>query len=506
MTMTLVELPWLDVLTWMSAAMAVVSSVRFLFPAIANGPWQWQSIGLHEFWKPFPPEETVRKMRTTQQICQNVLEDFFQSAGIGTVFFGEDLRLKGMNSHARVLLGNPAGFETGRFLTEVVPDSLVSVVLDCWQDKVNARTFDDVVLTSGQVERRVAGYAVLLHDGIGEYYGAALFLLQRSPIQFSGRRPGVTPVQQGMEIDRYKHLASIGIQAAAMAHEIKNPLVAMKTFAELLPVKYDDAEFRNEFSKIALNQVRRIESILNDLLDYARPKRPVLVQANPMDILQEAMDILSAQMGEHQVRVKQAGQVLPPAAQADSGARPPVFFVDIEQMRRVFLNVLLNAMEAMPKGGELCIESVLVPGDLRPHDLLYGKLEICVADTGPGIAPRDLERIFEPFYTTKKKGSGLGLAIAKRIMEDHGGSIEFKSGKEGTRCCLSLPIWRENEENMLKERMETGRLWVEESGRVPARKERKQTAKTDGRQGTLARTVPGGPAPAPGARSARAGG
>ncbi len=428
----LASLHWSDLVLLLTGTMAAISCVRFFFPGLVAIPFRWSLVGLHKPWESFPLLEGVLAHNRSGEVYDNLMEDFLQETGIGILFFGEDLLLRGLNGAARRFLGTSRDIWAGESATDFLPKELAAIVVECGRDKLHASTGSKSVTLRGVTREQVSGHAILLHDKTGDFYGVALFLLRAAGARPSsaGAREQELPLNE--EIDRMKQLASIGLHAAGMAHEIKNPLVALKTFSELLPSKYDDPEFREHFSKLALNQIRRIDSIVNDVLDYARPKPPEFELANPMEILQEALGILAMQISENKISVREL-----------DAAKCPCLWVDGEQMRRVFLNVLLNAVEAMPKGGDLTIASVshVQPG--RSGMPSAGYLEITIVDSGHGISPKDLERVFEPFYSTKKKGSGLGLAISKRVVEDHGGSIEFKNGKKGTLCVITLPVLEE---------------------------------------------------------------
>ncbi len=399
------SLPMMQMLLGVSVIMASVSTLRFLFPAFADKPLGWS---FHNPWAVFPPVEQLSAQDRSQEVYQSLVDGFFQDSGVGVLFFGEDLRLRGLNYQAKAMLPAISSRPIGALVTDVLPQHQASAALECWQDKFNTSF-------SG-------GQSVLLRDKAGESYGIAIFLMPAEKESGDIDAPELLA-----DIGRYKQLASVGMHSAGMAHEIKNPLVALKTFAELLPTRYDDPEFRNTFSKLALHQIRRIDGIVNDLLDYAKPKKPVLLPGKLLHLLDEALDMLAPQMQEKKVRLERL----------DVKEIPDVL-MDAEQMRRVFLNILLNALEAMPDGGVLTVTSA------HKSSRAAGEIaELCVADTGPGISEEDMDRIFEPFYTTKKKGSGLGLAISKRIVEDHGGLIRFTSRAEGTHCVIELPCWQE---------------------------------------------------------------
>ena len=440
---TLAFFPCIQIIYGLLGVLAVLSCVRLLFPGLKESSPTIDAMRFHRLWPTNPEEKSPRTYQKAQEISQDLMEEFLNEEGIGVLFFGVDTHLKGVNSHARLLLGLCHRDDIGKTAKDILPQELSDALLNCWQEELNVHVPLLELPSIGSLTRDVSAQVILLRDKMEEAYGIAVFLLPQMNMPNG---------ESASQESRYRQLALLGTHAASMVHEIKNPLVALKTFAELLPAKYNDPEFRDDFSKIALNQIRRIDTIVNDLLDYAKPKKPILVAGNPIKALEEAMDVLAVQMRENKIRVRRV---------AFKGV--PQVRLDGEQLRRVFINVLLNAVEAMPKGGNLAITSRYkaqtgktgVPGervrgfgnDLAARnqaddDGHNGVIEICVADTGPGISMEDLNHIFEPFYSTKKKGSGLGLTISKRILEDHGGQIVFRSGKSGTVCVITLPAWQ----------------------------------------------------------------
>ena len=226
-------------------------------------------------------------------------------------------------------------------------------------------------------------------------------------------------------IRRADRLASLGTLTAGLAHEIRNPLTAIKTLTQLLPERLEDEEFRNEFLHIASGEVDRISSLVNELLEFARPSDPKfqLEEINP--ILDGMILLISTESKKKKIEiVKGYLQDLPPVS------------IDREQMKQVFLNILLNAIEATPVNGRVTVKtrSFLKPGG-DPY------LQVEIADNGSGIPGEFLEDIFNPFFTTKPKGSGLGLSISNQIIQDHAGYIHVESEvNRGSSFFINLPL------------------------------------------------------------------
>jgi len=226
-------------------------------------------------------------------------------------------------------------------------------------------------------------------------------------------------------IRRADRLASLGTLTAGLAHEIRNPLVAIKTLTQLLPERLHDEEFRSHFLNIAAGEVDRISHLVNELLDFARPSIPKLEFEDVNNILDGMILLVSTESKKKNVHIeKQYAPDLPSVK------------VDREQIKQVFLNILLNAIEATPENGKITVKthSFLKPG-MEPY------VQVEFKDTGCGIPQEYLEEIFNPFYTTKTTGSGLGLSISNQIVRDHKGYIDVESQKDnGTSFFINLPV------------------------------------------------------------------
>lgn len=227
---------------------------------------------------------------------------------------------------------------------------------------------------------------------------------------------------------RADRLSSLGLLTAGLAHEIRNPLVAIRTFTQLLPERYDDADFRDGFQGLALKEVDRICGLINDLLSFARPSKPTVAPENINDVVDNIARILDTQAKEKNVEVvRRFGDDLPNV------------WIDREQMKQVFMNLILNAIQAMKDGGSVEISSRL--SAKSDTEVIREYVQVEVRDTGVGIPPENLEQIFDPFFTSKDEGSGLGLAVSHQIVREHGGFLTVNStvGK-GTSFFVHVPV------------------------------------------------------------------
>ena len=239
-----------------------------------------------------------------------------------------------------------------------------------------------------------------------------------------------------LQIRRSDRLASLGTLSAGMAHEIKNPLVSIKTFAQLLPERYHETDFRETFSGLIVHEIDRIDSLVNQLLRFARPAKPLLRPMHVHEVLEKTFRLVQHRLYQKEIKLTQTLEASLDTIRADS-----------DQMEQVFLNFFLNAMDAMKRGGELTVETEIRRGNslvtpLLPEDEERREaLRISIRDTGEGIKKEDIGRVFDPFFTTKDFGTGLGLSVVHGIIEEHGGQIEVESEvHKGTAFHIFLPL------------------------------------------------------------------
>ena len=225
--------------------------------------------------------------------------------------------------------------------------------------------------------------------------------------------------QVGDFVRSREHLASLGELSAGVAHEIRNPLAAIEGFAGLLARKLPARDPRREHAQDILDEVRVLNQFLTDFLDYARPAPPRLEEVPLKEALASAWALAFPKGLARRFRLKAQG-LEGAVARADPG-----------QLKRVLINLLANAREAMPKGGPVRVGAARVDGSWR----------LWVQDQGRGIAPADMLKLFTPFHTTKPMGTGLGLAIADKIMKAMGGGIEAESQPgRGAKFILRFPV------------------------------------------------------------------
>ncbi|MCK4591302.1 MAG: GAF domain-containing protein [Candidatus Latescibacteria bacterium] len=254
----------------------------------------------------------------------------------------------------------------------------------------------------------------LLQDAQGRDSGAIMVFSDLSQIK-----------KLEQERNRAERLATVGRLAADLAHEIKTPLVAIKTFAELLPEKFTDSDFQKNFLKVATKEIDRIDSLVSQLSNLARHPPLQYVSLDLNSLLEEVLTLLSGQIEEQGIRLVEAYSEYFPSLQGDRN-----------QLKQLFLNLFQNSIEAMPQGGRLTISTL--SENEGPENGKY--LEIKISDTGPGISDENLRRVFDPFFTTKERGTGLGLSICHRIVGDHKGSIGLENNKDGSGVIATVRL------------------------------------------------------------------
>ena len=216
---------------------------------------------------------------------------------------------------------------------------------------------------------------------------------------------GVNDLQENLR--RLDRLANLGLVSAGLAHEIKNGLVAIKTFVEILLEKGEDAEM----AEVVRRELKRIDGLATQMLRLSAPKSGTLTKVQIHDLLAHSLRLLEHQMTGRMILLKR-----------DYRATPDTVRGDESQLQQAFMNLVLNGLEAIGSNGELTVSTEFFHDAEGRHGL-----KIFFADSGPGIAEENLSRLFEPFFTTKKNGTGLGLAISRRVAENHQGTIEVVS-------------------------------------------------------------------------------
>jgi signal transduction histidine kinase len=226
---------------------------------------------------------------------------------------------------------------------------------------------------------------------------------------------------------RTEKFAAMGEMAANIAHEIRNPLGSIQLFASLLLKNSPQKKDRERVVQI-ISSVKNVDNKISNLLMFTRKQSPKMKKIDLHDILSEVLDFSR--------QIMEQGDIAVSVKYADARA---CIDGDAEMIKQIFLNIILNAQQAMPDGGMLRIESIILSGSIVPSEAPV--IEISFQDTGPGIPEENLSRIFDPFFSTKEGGSGLGLAIVHNIISQHHGSVSVEnSPQRGAIVNISLPL------------------------------------------------------------------
>ena len=222
------------------------------------------------------------------------------------------------------------------------------------------------------------------------------------------------------EVQTAEKQKAIATLAAGMAHEIKNPLTALKTYADFIPEKVNDPAFQKRLHEVFSTETERIQQLVKELLDFAKPKLPQLKTIEPKELIQSTIRLFSSELIKRQIQCNVACN--------HNGCRVEA---DPDQLRQILINLIQNAVDAMGPGGTLTIAT----------QEKSGWLELTISDTGEGIPSELLPKIFDPFVTTKSNGTGLGLAMVRSLLHAHHGTIAVDSRPAaGTTFTVRLPL------------------------------------------------------------------
>ncbi|NOQ46066.1 MAG: PAS domain S-box protein, partial [Desulfobulbaceae bacterium] len=373
----------------------------------------------------------------------NQLKSFYQSIiqnlRSGLITVDQLLKINSVNRTAEVILGYTSDELLGKSLDYLFPntDDNNECIFSIFHDAA-----DEIDSSMGLVVE------VPMHRKNGEVFPAEICysVITDNKDDINGLSCIIRDItsRKSMEQDlaRVDKLASLGELAAGVAHEIKNPLAGIAGVMQIMIRNHDKDDPHFFIFHEVLDQVKRLDSFVNDLLQFGRPGQTKFTNVNLKEIIKKTLFLITAQLEEKNITVHEEITGKPLSIRGDAG-----------QLQQVLLNILINAVDAMNKGGNLTIkshweDSPNVVTNLRKkcvnHSdcLKSGKIKISIADNGKGIDPDSLESIFNPFHTTKGNGTGLGLSISHRIIEQHGGSITVKSKPGlGSTFTIHLPIY-----------------------------------------------------------------
>jgi PAS domain S-box-containing protein len=339
----------------------------------------------------------------------------------GLVTLDLDGRVVTVNPAAEALTGCAASALRGRPATDAfqhLPE-LRDLLLETLRSRVGVGPVSFMLARSDGRSVPVELATTPLRGGEEQALGVMAVLRDLSPVR-----------QLEEQLRRSDRLAALGTLAAGLAHEIKNPLTAIMTFSRHIARRFNDERFRQRFQSVVPRELERINAIVDGLLRLARPARLVLAPVHLPPLLEQALDLFAPQIEARGIRVRREWSVGIPPVPGDA-----------EHLYQALLNLVANAIDAMEEGGTITVSVGWPPLAEASGGVARDRLVVEIADTGSGIKPEETTNVFNPFFTTKSGGTGLGLAIAHKIIEDHGGTVTFRSVPEqGTVFTVSLPL------------------------------------------------------------------
>jgi len=355
-------------------------------------------------------ERKVDEYERLKEFSENIVE----SLNVGILAADFDDRVESWNTQIERLTGIPRETALGQRLSEVFPRDLYEQFAGVSGD-TGVHNIYKFVMGSG-------------NGSAPHILNIAIAPLVSKELQRIGRLIIFDDITDRSELEKRlvqaDKLSSIGLLAAGVAHEVNTPLAVISTYAQLLAKQISGDDQKSKLLEKIAKQTFRASEIVNSLLNFSRTSSTDFVELEVNRVIKETVSLIEHQLLKAAVEIKLDLEGDLPPVKANAG-----------KMQQVFLNLFLNARDAMPFGGVLTIRSWSEEGAAR----------ICVSDNGEGIAPENLARIYDPFFTTKgaKKGTGLGLSVTYGIVREHAGSIEVDSRPgEGTRFYLELPLAR----------------------------------------------------------------
>ncbi len=330
-----------------------------------------------------------RALKTMESYTQNVVE----SMPNGLISLDKEGHIKTINRNAIRLLKLDSEAVKGRLLHEVLPKCRLPEAIhsetDILQQQVECHLKDGSTIPLSTTWSR-------LRDETGEIIGWVVILRDLRDIRSLEK-----------QIQRSERLASLGRMAAGIAHEIRNPLGTIKGFGQYFRNKFPEGSEDRNYATVLVNEVDRLNRVIQDLLNFAKPQEPKLAPVDLQELIMHAIKLVKPDLQAKKIKV----------VQSFNTNKSRIIMADADMLTQVFLNLFLNAIDAMEENGIL---EIAIKEDKEI-------LTVIIRDSGNGIPKENLSRIFDPFFTSKKDGTGLGLAIVHRIMESHQGEITVNS-------------------------------------------------------------------------------
>ena len=368
-------------------------------------------------------EEVIRRLSQELEDVRNFTESIIQSIGSGIIITEMDDTITYVNRAGEKILGYSKEELIGKSFSIFALRERQSIVHSLLNNPDDLDTRKEGWMRKKDYIEFPVGFTINNHLSVrGEMIGKIVIFRDLT---------NLNKIQE--EILRMDRLVSLGKLSSGIAHELRNPLAGIKTTAQALGEELSKDDPKREYLNRITKEIDRLNELLKTFFSFAKPQQLNLVHCDIKAIINEIIPFLIKEIAEKGIRFV---ETYPPQL--------PKIKVDKNQMHQVFLNLFLNAIQAMPNGGELKIE--VSPEISRSQDGSKKKfIKIVISDTGTGIPTNIVQKIFDPFFTTKPRGIGLGLSITYQIIKKHGGNIKVESQLErGTSFMISLPEILEN--------------------------------------------------------------
>jgi PAS domain S-box-containing protein len=360
-------------------------------------------------------EQVVAERRFTENILENV------PAGILTV--DKDKRINSINRMAEEILKKKRQRVLGKPFSQILDNDFVNMLNDNI-DNHNTPKHIEVVKKENNGRKKVYGVTSSLLESLSGIEAGAIMVSH-----------DVTDIKQTEAmLWRCEQLQSLGRMSASIAHEVRNPLASINFNVQLLSKKIIYNKEMQRISNNILEGIDRIKTTIKRTLDFSKDIKPLMSYGYIYDVIADSISLIAPQLKTQSIEIK-----------TDLCANIPKLLFDHHQLRTVFVNLLINAAEAMPKGG-----TILIQGKIEGEKVFSGAkcFQITIKDDGIGIPKETVKMVFDPFFTTKQEGTGLGLSIVCKILEHHNALIEIRSKQgRGTSVHIKFPLSEGNSSN-----------------------------------------------------------
>ena len=368
-------------------------------------------------------EEAIQRLTQELEDVKNFMDSIIQSIGSGIIITGINDTISYINRAGERILGFSKEELINRPFSIFGLREKQSDIHSLFDNPDDQDTRKEGWMTRKDRSEFPVGFTVNNHLNVkGETIGKIVIFRDMT---------NVYKIQE--EILRMDRLVSLGKLSSGIAHELRNPLAGIKTTAQALSEEMSKDDSRREYLSRITKEIDRLNELLKTFFSFAKPQKLNVVHCHVKDIINEIIPFLIKEIADKGINFLE-----------NYHPQIPKIKVDKTQMHQAFLNLFLNALQAMPNGGELKIEAKPI-GSYSLDGSKQNFVKINISDTGKGIPPHIIHKIFDPFFTTKPKGIGLGLSITYQIVKKHGGTIRVESelGK-GTSFVINLPETVEN--------------------------------------------------------------